>query len=321
MKKQIIGIAISDLHFHKWKDYNPNQSRLELYYTLFAEIEKIHVNCPIFFSGDLFHEPESLDPEALKQFSIIYNRYISSIRHFVCIAGNHDQKSLSNGKTYQQVISYPRILQSLLGNKNFKYIGDGKEYTFYGHNGLLSVRGIDYVEDATSFESILNTITPTKKTILLTHQNFPDSKDPSGYRVTSQINAKSFSRLNKFGLVLNGHVHKYHKHSDNVYTVGATHQQRVSDMGCKMGGLIIYSDLSTSRFYLLLPEFSLKKDGYNFYVAPPEMDEELRKDLHAQVDKLLFSNTAKPTILAKKYLKAKGIKSKAKAKILIKYLK
>ena len=128
--------------------------------------------------------------------------------------------------------------------------------------------------------------------------------------------------LNRFDLVLCGHIHKPQRLSKKVYMLGAPIQQRRTDKDCKMGYWLLKDDLSMEfkelkdfpKFIDVESEDEVKDDG-NYYTIIPQKSSEKVSTTHK------ITKTLSKKKLAKRYLKEKGIKDKSKEDLLIDILK
>lgn len=307
-------IAFSDIHIENWKRYSTGNSRLYHNRLILSRIHKLSMKygkIPILFCGDLFDNPKYLTNLVLNKSFRWFRQFFDDGIKVFCIAGNHDQseKNVPNNESPNYIdlvsLAYPNFY-------NFTY-------GYVIHSGC-SIQGIPYQTDNQGFdEAIEKAITKRVagvKNILLIHRDIPGARDTNGRTIGDD---SEFLKLNKyfrkFDLVLCGHIHKPQKIRSNVLMLGATHQQRVSDAGTKMGCWKIYPDMTWKFVPLGIPEFTFdeaNKEGNFFIEKPVEI-----KDLPESVK---VFNTNDPVKLAKAYMKAKGLKSKAKRKLLIEYL-
>lgn len=309
-------IAFSDIQIEDWKRYSNDHSRLNHNEVILKRVLSLSLKygkVPVLFCGDLFDNPKYLT-------NLVLNKSFLWLRHFFangvevfCIPGNHDQSEKNilghDSPNYISLLS--------LAYPNFQNIS----YT-YKHWFKYMLHGIPYQTNNQGFdESIERAVhlamgNPNKKHILLIHRDLPGAKDTNGRVVGDE---SEFTKLNKyfkkFDLVLSGHIHKPQKLRSNVLMLGATHQQRVSDAGTKMGCWKIYPDMTWKFVPLRMPEFTFdetNKEGNFFVDKPIEM-----KDLPEEVK---VFNTNDPSKLAKAYMRAKGINSRSKRLLLTKYL-
>lgn len=317
MGKEVIAIAFSDLHINLWAKFNENNHRTLNSFRVLSIIKEQcnKYQCPALFCGDFFHKPENMDSELME---IVYEEFSklkikeSGIELYT-ISGNHDIKKVS--KVGTKPFSWIRFLEQF-GIKNLDYskiiIGNRDAYTVYG---------VPYIDNNVGLSEYLKRLKLKDKNILLLHTDYPGAKDTDGREVDSVENL-NVNILNKFDLVLCGHIHKPQRLSKKVYMIGAPNHQRRTDRGCKLGYWKIYSDLNMEFVYLKqFPKFidvesedKIKDDG-NYYTVIPQKASTPVNNKH-KITKQLSKRS-----LAKRYLKEKGIKDEVKTNLLIKTLK
>lgn len=313
-------IAFSDIHIEDWKRYSIDHSRLNHNHKIIRRIVNLSIKygkIPVLFCGDLFDNPKYLTNLVMnKAFLWLREFYAHGIEVF-CIAGNHDQSEKNVlGHESPNYISLVSLVYPSFQNINYKQIHYGGKYTLHGIPYQTNNQGFDeaigYAVDFMDSKSI----GAKGKHILMIHRDIPGARDSNGRVVGVD---SEFLKLNKyfkkFDLVLCGHIHKPQKLRSNVLMLGATHQQRISDAGTKMGCWKIYPDMTWKFVPLNMPEFTFdeeNKEGNFFIEKPIEI-----KDLPESVK---VFNTNDPVKLAKAYMKAKGLKSRSKRKLLIEYL-
>lgn len=311
--KKVIAISFTDVHFHEWPNYKQNTDRLELYRTLFNRLallgEKYKTNVYLF-SGDLVHNNANISNRTYDVMTDILYDFLKH-NHIYAISGNHDQSQLSTYENYG-----PNWIHSLQKSFNNLHNVDHSSLEIYFS---VKVRGIPYLNDPKSFKKalVMNTNKDKSDTILLMHQTLPGSVESTGYKLESSFKRSIFDKLGEYGLVLNGHIHKFQRHTPTIVTVGSTHQQTLTDYGARMGCLLIHDDLTYTRVRLGMPEFRYEKtNGWDYEV---EKVEEPKEEEEPEVKEFHIGNS--PITLAENYLKKRKIKSKAKRKILIRYLR
>lgn len=317
-----IALACSDTHWSNWKQFNKNGYRMTAQFNMWLDIYEVarKKKIPILFSGDLVDHPKYVDNVLLDVITDSLQRLPKKVK-FIGINGNHDFPYISTYK--DQVIGYLRSFSRLIENVECVDFG----YTDYGN---LRVHGIPYINGDVDFIEALQTrivdIDHRKKNILLIHRDLAGAVEPDGKTVKKDPEKdKTLKRKFKaFDLVLSGHIHKPQqitKLGKHIYMLGATHQQRRSDAGCKMGYWIIYNDLSMKFHSLEAPEFKYYKDGeepedeYNFWLKKPEIKSKEENESTGN-----FNVKADRKDLIKNYMKEKGVKSKSKLKLALKYL-
>lgn len=314
---QIIALAFSDLHLNLWSKFNKDNQRT---FNGFKVMEIIAKRCeqlkvPALFCGDLFHKPETLDQEFALIVQTKFNGFSTIKWKMIAIEGNHDlQKVNSMDKLTNGWISFFSHYYKWLDNLDFNSTLIGDKYI---------IHGVPYIDHNIGLSKYLKELPLQKgyKHILLLHTDYPGAKDTDG-RVVDSVENINLNALNRFDLILCGHIHKYQRLSKKVYMVGAPLQQRRTDKNCKMGYLEIYSDLSVKFVPLDFPKFidvesedEIKDDG-NYYTIIPKENHSKVEVIDHKITKQLSKEK-----LAKRYMKAKGIKDEKKQKLLVKILK
>lgn len=323
-----IAIAFADLHWNDYKSHSIDHSRLKGLGNVLINVSKeaVRYQVPILFSGDLLHNPKSIDPLTLSTFIGHYKFFIEdSGIPFVNIAGNHDQ-SEKNTPDHQS----PCWQDSLaLIFKTFKYLNNPKP-AFFENDNLL-VYGIDYLSYNLGFDDELKKIKAlarshkekNKARILLIHTDLHNALSTSGFKIdeVQGIPESMDDYFKPFTWVLSGHIHLPQKLGKRIYMLGAPYQQSSADKEIEMGYWLIYRD-SKPKFVELtgMPKFmdwegpNPPNDG-NFYLVSSEPKEENDND-----PEIVINNKLDKAGLAKKYLKSRQIKSKRRKKALIKIL-
>lgn len=313
--KEIIAIVFSDLHLNLWAKFNKDNCRTLDSFRVLQTINDVckDLQVPAIFCGDFMHKPEVLDQE-LGNLIMDYlgNLYSTGI---YAISGNHDLKDVN---------SFDRPNKSWLHffAHSLKYI-DVMDFQFKKLNDKVMLHGIPYIDHNINLSKYLKSIELDKKYkhILLLHTDYPGAKDTDGRVIDSAENI-NINMLNRFDLVLCGHIHKPQRLGKKIYMVGAPIQQRRTDKNCKMGYWELYSDLSMKfvplegfpKFIDVETEEEIKDDG-NYYTVVPKTSRVEVNTKH-KITKQLSKKK-----LAKRYMKEKGIKDKAKEGLLIKILK
>lgn len=314
---QIIALAFSDLHINLWSKFNKDNQRT---FNGFKVMEIIAKRCeqlkvPALFCGDLFHKPETLDQELALIVQTKFNGLSTIKWKMIAIEGNHDlQKVNSMDKLTNGWISFFSHYYEWLDNLDFNSTLIGDKYI---------IHGVPYIDHNIGLSKYLKELPLQKgyKHILLLHTDYPGAKDTDG-RVVDSVENINLNALNRFDLILCGHIHKYQRLSKKVYMVGAPLQQRRTDKKCKMGYLEIYSDLSVKFVPLDFPKFidveseDEIKDEDNYYTIIPKENHSKVEVIDHKITKQLSKEK-----LAKRYMKAKGIKDEKKQKLLVKILK
>lgn len=315
---KIIALAFSDLHLNLWSKFNKDNQRT---FNGFKVMEIIAKRCeqlkvPALFCGDLFHKPENLDQELALITKTKFNGLSTIKWKMLAIEGNHDlQKVNSIDKPTNGWVDY-------FSNYNWlENIGFGSLDLSLPYQ--IMIHGVPYIDHNIGLSKYLKELPLDKscKHILLLHTDYPGAKDTDG-RIVDSVENINLNALNRFDLILCGHIHKYQRLSKKVYMVGAPLQQRRTDKNCKMGYLEIYSDLSVKFVPLDFPKFidveseeDINDDG-NYYTIIPKENPSKVEVINHKITKQLSKEK-----LAKRYMKAKGIKDEKKQKLLVKILK
>lgn len=315
-KKVLKFLVFSDLHLHMWSKFETRTNTAFEVLDLLSD-ESMKLKVPVLFCGDLLHEANSMSQELAllikERFSILDEKDWV----MYCISGNHTMKHINR-------IDNPTSSWETWLTKDYKFL---KLIDFDRvHIGKFYIHGIPYIDNNTGLSEYLKKLDTEvgknrSKHILLLHTDYPGAKDTDGREINSVENL-NVNVLNKFDLVLCGHIHKPQRLSKKVYMIGAPYQQRRTDIGCKLGYWKIYSDLSMQFVHLKqFPKFidvesedEIKDDG-NYYTVLPKKTSNLVNTNH-KITKQLSKKA-----LAKRYLKEKGIKEEEKKNLLIDVLK
>lgn len=314
---EVIAVAFSDLHLNLWAKFNKDYKRTQDSFRVLFKIKEVcnKYKVPALFCGDLFHKPEVIQKEL---FTMIVKQFLKlNGTSFKCytISGNHEILEIS--KVGIQPKSWIYDLDSL-----FSWLYD-LDYKTFRLTTNIQVHGIPYVDHNIGLSTYLKNMKLEEgyKHILLLHTDYPGAKDTDGRVVDSAENI-NLNMLNRFDLVLCGHIHKPQRLSKKVYMLGAPTQQRRTDKDCKMGYWLLKDDLSMEfkelkdfpKFIDVESEDEVKDDG-NYYTIIPQKASEKINTTHK------ITKTLSKKKLAKRYLKEKGIKDKSKEDLLINILK
>lgn len=317
-QKQVIAIVFSDLHLNIYAKFNENNKRtLDSFRVLSIINEQCKkYQCPALFCGDLFHKAETLDQDLAE---ICYNEFNKLGKlNILAISGNHCIKKVS------RIGTHPFSWLYLVERYGIE-IMDYHNRPLSAYHQDIMVYGVPYIDNNVGLSEYLKKLKLDKdknvKNILLLHTDYPGAKDTDGREINSVENL-NVNILNKFDLVLCGHIHKPQRLSKKVYMIGAPYQQRRTDKDCKLGYWKLYSDLSMEfvelkgfpKFVDVESEDEIKDDG-NYYTVLPKKSS-IQVNTNHQITKQLSKKT-----LAKRYLKEKGIKDEVKTKLLIETLK
>ena len=325
-KKKVIAIAFSDLHINDWSKFNKdNQRTLNHFKVLSILVNEAEKNeCPLSFCGDLLHKGESISNELLE----ILNQELIELQRvhqpwyildgIIAISGNHDCSSTNTkDKPSSSWVKTLSNIYKIINCIDFKYYeSKSSKIRIYGVPYLDHNLGLnDYIKDLEIDKSYRN--------LLLLHTDYPGARDTDGMEVGTVENLNT-NLLQKFDLVLIGHIHKPQRLSKKVYMVGAPLQQRRTDKNCNLGYLKIYDDLSVKfvnlsdsfpKFIDVEKEEDIKDDG-NYYTV---IDKRQINEGDSNVPKITKSLSKKR--LVRRYMKARGIKDDNKSDTLINILK
>lgn len=321
---RIIAIAFSDHHYCNWKQFNKDDYRIKVADKILNEIIKKanKLEVPILFCGDLVDHPKHLDNVLLQRISKTLTKIKTQL---IGINGNHDQP---RANTFSNPVpGYLNHFDNLVKRVNCV---DNTNWVVE-EQGIM-VHGIPYIFGNIDFlEALEERVKDTKKSkklkhILLLHRDMEGALEPSGKRIDKDKKEDTQiikGMLANFDLVICGHIHKpqqLKKFGNHVYMLGATHQQRRSDANCTMGYWVIYDNLRMEFIPSNAPEFK-------FYTDEPGNDTDFWIKLPTEVVEKVKEGTDEFSLetqtrekLVKRYLVAKGQKSKRKLKLATKYL-
>lgn len=312
--KQVIAIAFSDLHINNWSRFNANGERTQDSFRVLSLIKEqcIKHKCPALFCGDLFHKPESIDIPLLSQVQKNFDKLDGKWKMY-SISGNHDMINTNSFDHPQE--SWMSILSGwyrFLQNIDF-------------HNRVLDnnicVWGIPYIDHNLGINEWLKRVKLENgmKNILLLHSDYPGAKNADGEEIGSVENL-NLNLLQKFDLVIMGHIHLPQRLGKKVIMIGAPYQQSRSDKEGKFGYWEIYKDLKAKFIELDFPKFidvesedQIKDDG-NYYTVIAKQEMKLE-------EQPVITRDLSKRNLVKSYLSAKGITDPEKKKVLTKLIK
>lgn len=314
-KKELIAIVFSDLHLHIWSKFNENNKRTLEGFRVLSYLSEKYTNVPALFCGDMFHKSNSMDYDLMKIW-----RNFRPKEGWECwaISGNHSIYHKNSVQNPQD------SWISLLENDWLKCI----DFNEIHITNNVRVLGIPYCDNNEGIDEYLkkylnrsNKSRDNSHRILMLHTTYPGAKDTDGREVESSNNINP-NLLNKFDLVLCGHIHKPQKLGKKVYMIGAPIQQRRTDKNCKLGYWELYSDLSMEfielkdfpKFIDVESEEDIKDDDNYYTIIPPKSSEPV-------VTKHKITKRLSKKSLVRKYMRAKGIQDDSKKNLLIDILK
>lgn len=318
--KNLVAYVISDLHINDWAKFNENDTRTHNQMRILVSLlsKSYNERVPILFCGDLFHKPDIIRPELLNliyQDSLVVHSPYLGYPIMYAISGNHEINHVS--KIGEHPVSWIRLF-----TKMFPWL-NCVDYSNILLRDNIMIHGVPYVDHNIGLSKYLKEmkLDPKQKHILMLHTDYPGARDTDGREVGSVENL-NLNVLDRFDLVLCGHIHKPQRLSKKVYMIGAPIQQRRTDRDCDMGYWKLYDDLSMTfvklkgypKFIDVESQDEIKDDG-NYYTVIPKIASTPVETKH-KITKQLTNKT-----LAKRYMKVKGIKDKNKEQLLIKVLK
>jgi DNA repair exonuclease SbcCD nuclease subunit len=317
VRKQVISYVISDLHIG---EYGKFTSRTETAFQVLIKLSKLCIKerVPLLHCGDLFHSSDKISLDLLSRVMEVFSRLSKKDFIILTISGNHGSPVIHRIGD-REFISYDKAIVKAF--PNLFYSLDYEHFRLNYHKHV--VYGIPYIDNNIGLSEYIKSIklNPKKKNILMLHTDYPGARDTDGREIDSVENL-NVNVLNKFDLVLCGHIHKPQRLSKKVYMIGAPYQQRRTDKDCKLGYWKLYSDLSMEfvelkgfpKFIDVESEDEIKDDG-NYYTILPKKTSTPVNNKH-KITKQLSKKS-----LAKRYLREKGIKDEVKTNLLIETLK
>lgn len=318
---KVIAIVFSDLHINDWSKFNQNGERTKNHFKVLSLVKKAcrEHDCPALFCGDLLHKPENLSQDLLADIlsSFIKLDVMESFKIYG-ISGNHDMNTIIK---IDKELSYNSWIKSF--GKVFDFI-DCVDFRSVNIGNDTIVHGIPFIDHNIGLNEYIKNlkITEGKNNILLLHTDYPGAKDTDGSEVGTSENL-NVNLLNKFDLVLIGHIHKPQRLGKKVYMVGAPLQQRRTDKDCELGYWKLYSDMklefvdlsdSFPKFIDVESEEEVEEDGNYYTVISKKVETSVK-----QVNKISKRLSKKKVI--RRYLKEKGITDTRKESILLDIIK
>jgi DNA repair exonuclease SbcCD nuclease subunit len=306
------AIIFSDIHLHSWAKFNRDNYRLKNQLDTLEHLFQVafRSKVPIIFGGDMFMDPESLKNSLLSvSLPFIQDLFRKYNVDFFAISGNHDLES--ENSLSRRAPTYINTLANTI--ESFHNIdfdsADFGDWVLHGVPYLMFNRGImDHINSITLDKSKFN--------ILLLHTDFKGQVDTNGFAVGKGENI-SESGLRRFDLVLSGHIHKPGLVKNNIFSIGAPMQIRLSDMGGKFGYWVLddkfkltFREINDTPKFRLYEKESEVENDFDFWVKIPREDD-LTVMLSTDID---LSNREE---LIKQYLRWKGIKGYSYFKTLM----
>lgn len=321
MSKKVIAIAFSDLHINLWAKFNKGNERTLNHFRVLSIIAKAceKYKCSALFCGDFLHKPESIDQELAllikSQLEDIWRKYPKF--KIYAIEGNHDLKKVNTLDNLQS--GWVKFFEN---DKNIVSLSPQTPPAMLSNR--VVVYGIPYIDHNTGISDCIKNIRFIKgfKNILLLHTDYPGAKDCDG-RLVDSVENLNLNVLDRFDLVLCGHIHKPQRLSKKVYMIGAPLQQRRTDKDTELGYWKVFENLSMEfvslnsffpRFIDVESEEDIKDDGNYYTVLPKKASIEVNNK--HKITKQLSTKS-----LARRYMKERGISDKGKKDLLVSVLK
>lgn len=316
--KKVIAIAFSDLHIHDWSKFNQENQRTKNHFKVLSLIHEVckKYNCPALFCGDLFHKPENITQDLLNTVFEEFNKMEGIDFTIHAISGNHDVTKVT--KVGEKPMSWISIL-----NRKYGFLNciDSSRVTIHDD---IDVIGVPYIDHNLGINEYLKNLTleDGRKYILLLHTDYPGAKDTDGSEVGTSENL-NLNILNRFDLILCGHIHKPQRLSKKTFMIGAPIQQRRTDKDCDMGYWKVYDDLSMvfvpisqdfPKFIDVSSPEEVQDDG-NYYTVISKKVVATENQVNHITKKLSKKR------MVRRYLKANGIADKKKESILLDIIK
>lgn len=316
---ELLFIAFSDLHISDWGRF---ESRTDTAFKILRKLQKkaMRKRVPLVHTGDLFDRPDKMSNGLMaritKEFTNIF------LENMYCISGNHSCDTITRVNPDTGDGEIPRSWEQYF-SKCFPWIKP-LDFRMRLLKDNFVLWGVPYLDHNIGLTQYLSRVTVNngKKNILLLHTDYPGAKDTNGIEVGSSENINT-NLINKFDLVLCGHIHKPQRLSKKVYMLGAPYQQRRTDKDCEMGYWEVYDDLTLKfkplkrypKFIDVDSEEDIKDDGNYYTVVKKPIDTQ-----QSQQETKVTTDLSK-TKMVKTYLKEIGVNDKEKKRLVINTIK
>lgn len=260
-----LAIVTSDIHIHKYKQFNEDNRRLKNgiayldYIFNFASVNAINY---ILLPGDLYNLMQIVSTEAEDAIVMClqknFNRY--PLIRIVAISGNHDQanKNLLDTPATSALQHLAIVFDSFYLLDNIRpFITQRGNYIY----------GIPYYEYPEHFKTVLagiretvqRTVSPSNRMYLLMHQVVA-----SGLPIEDHIEPDDPLFAN-FDTVFNGHIHDGGEITDKFINVGSPMHRDLGDLGKRKGFWVLDLDDPSSVSFKDItdkfPQFIRKTEG------------------------------------------------------------
>jgi len=324
MSKKVLAVVFSDLHLNIWAKFNKNNERTLNHFRVLSFVRDLcnKHHCISLFCGDFFHKPDGISIELLHLMDNEFAKYDDEANFYdgnsfelLAISGNHELKEVNT-------INNPKYsLITYLSNR-YRWVYNIDNVSFKLTESSVVIHGVPYIDHNIGLNEYLSKLEldPDYKHILMLHTDYPGAKDTDG-RVIDSVENLNLNILNRFDLVLCGHIHKPQRLSKKVYMIGAPLQQRRTDRDCELGVWLLYDNLDMKflplkdfpKFIDVENESDIIEDG-NYYTVLPKKASISNTNEH-NITKQLSKRT-----LARRYMKKIGMKDKDKKNLLISLL-
>jgi DNA repair exonuclease SbcCD nuclease subunit len=259
-----LAIVTSDIHIHKYKQFNEDNRRLKNgiayldYIFNFASVNEINY---ILLPGDLYNLMQIVSTEAedaiVECLQRNFMRY--PLIRIIAISGNHDQanKNLIDTPATSALKHLATVFDNfcLLDHGGSLFRTESGNYIF----------GVPYFEHPEHFRIVLKdldshkTTTNVGKSYLLMHQVVA-----SGLPIEDHIQPDD-PLFDNFDMVFNGHIHEGGEITDKFINVGSPMHRDLGDLGKRKGFWVLdLDDPDTISFKDItdkFPQFIRKEAG------------------------------------------------------------
>lgn len=302
MKKEILGLFITDIHLSK--------DNGELIKSLFKQVIFV---CRerrikrIFCGGDVFTNRVGQPLSCLDDFKEIIESLTKEKIDFFTIPGNHDKTDPESKKSYLDHFYSPNYFLSREAEVNM----------FSGYSPNVYVAMIPYFPDEQwmkEYEKICKAekelLRPNAVKILITHSGFDGVINNDGSKVESIIKPSLFKNWTK---VLIGHYHNAFKLADNVIYPGAICQKDYGETYADKGATIIYTDGSLEHVALDFPRYVKETLDVNDNEGLRRLLQKYEKNDKDHIRFIFTGNKCDATKIDAAELSKRGIEAKFKA--------
>lgn len=304
MKKEILGLFITDIHITK-----DNGGLIK---SLFAQIFDVCQSRNIkriFCGGDVFTNRTGQPLSCLDDFQFIVNAAAEKNIYLCLIPGNHDKTDPDDERSYLDFFHSPNYHLSRVG-----------ELITFGD--IVAIAMIPYFTDERwirEYEKIMEMIKYKHKTgdlqegattILITHSGFDGVINNDGSRVESIIKPSMFKDWSK---VLIGHYHNASKLSKNVIYTGSICQKDFGETYEDKGATIVYLDGSLQHVSLDFPKYLKETLDVNDKERLRELLEKYEGNTKDRIRFIFSGKKCDATKIDTAELSKRGIEAKFKA--------